>query len=243
MTVTFETDSGATRNSLRRVVSIALVCCGATLANAAESPVREISPGVLQIGAVRIEKSERRLSFDADVNMAEGEIEYVLVTKSGKTHESVFATTAEPQHIHLAALLLGIRDATKFPPTATNTPAALRGDPVRIAVTWTRDGHERTVPVEEFVRHAETRRPLAHGPWIYNGSTLWEGRFIAQTEGSIIAVMDDRDALVNNPRPGREDDKIWRVNEKIAPPKGTRVRIAISAEAGKQSTVGIEKAK
>lgn len=196
---------------------------------AAENAVREVAPGVLEVGAVRIEKASRRLSFDAEVNMAAGEIEYVLVTKSGKTHESAFATDAKPTDIHLAALLLGIRDAGKFPGAPTNPPPTLRGEPVRIDVSWTANGKVRTVRLEDFVQHVETGRSLSRGPWIYNGSTVWEGRFIADTEGSIISIIDDRDALVNNPRPGREDDKIWRVNEKLSPPKGTRVRITFSA--------------
>jgi hypothetical protein len=94
-------------------------------------------------------------------------------------------------------------------------------------VKWTADGKPRTAPIEDFIRHVTTRQSLAPGPWIYNGSTIWEGRFIAQTEGSIIAIMDDRDALMNNPRPGREDDTIWRVNERVVPPKGTPVRVFI----------------
>jgi hypothetical protein len=84
--------------------------------------------------------------------------------------------------------------------------------------------------LEETARHVETRAPLARGSWIYNGSTMWEGKFVAETDGSIVAIIDDRDALMNNPRPGREHDEWWRVNEKIVPAKGTRVRITVRAE-------------
>lgn len=204
------------------------ICC-----IAAEPLIREVSQGVLEVGAVRVEKAVRTLSFDAEVNMAEGTIEYALVTRTGKTHESVFSTAAEPQHIQLAAMLLGIRDAAKFVSASSNQPSSLRGDEVTIEVKWAADGKPRTAPLEEFVRHATTRQPLLHGPWVYNGSSVWEGRFLAQTEGSIVAIMDDRDALVNNPRPGREDDTIWRVNERVAPPKGTPVRVVIRCPPAK----------
>jgi len=204
----------------------ASLCCAAD-----KEPIREVSPGVLQVGAVRVEKAARALSFDAAVNMSEGIVEYALVTATGKTHESVFATEAKPKDIHVAALLLGIRDAGKSPNAPTNTPPALRGDRVRIEVSWETNGTKRAVPLEETVRHVETRQPLARGPWVYNGSTVWEGKFVADGEGSIVAIIDDRDALVNNPRPGRENDELWRVNETIVPPKGTRVRVAIRPEA------------
>jgi hypothetical protein len=190
---------------------------------AAESTVREVAPGVVEVGLVRVDKTARALSFPASVNMTEGIVEYVVVTESGKTHESVFTTSAEPRDIHVAALLLGVRDATKS--AATNLPPALRGDAVRIELSWESGGRPRVVALEDCVRHSETRRPLSTGPWVYNGSESRAGRFAAQHEGSIVSVIDDVEALVNNPRTGRENDDVWRVNEKIVPPKGTALRI------------------
>lgn len=178
------------------------------------------------MGLVRVHKSARALTFPATVNMAEGIVEYVVVTESGKTHESVFATRAEPKDIHLAALLLGVRDATKS--TATNQPPALRGDAVRIEVSWETAGKKkRLVALEDCVRQAESRRALSSGPWIYNGSELRAGRFAAQAEGSVISIIDDVEALVNNPRTGRENDDVWRVNEPVVPPKGTAVSVTL----------------
>lgn len=211
--------------SSHRVGSLAFLwlmgvsCC----CHAAESPVREVSPGVVAVGIVRVDKAARQLSFPATVNMTGGAVEYVVVTESGKTHESVFTTDAAPKDIHIAALLLGIRDATELP--ATNQPPALRGDAVQVTVSWAGNDRPRAVPVEECVRHAETGLPLAPGPWVYNGSELRNGRFAAQHEGSILSIIDDVEALMNNPRPERENDDVWRPNEKIVPAKGTVVTI------------------
>jgi hypothetical protein len=191
--------------------------------HAADGTVREVTPGIIAVGAVRVDKAARAFSFPAKVNMTEGIVEYVVVTESGKTHESVFSTRAEPKDIHVAALLLGVRDATKV--TATNQPPALRGDAVRVAVSWETDGRSFTNAIENCLRHDRTGVSLTTGPWIYNGSELRAGRFAAQHEGSIISLIDDVEALVNNPRPGREHDDIWRVNEQIIPPKGTAVTV------------------
>ena len=43
---------------------------------------------------------------------------------------------------------------------------------------------------------------LAEGSWHYNGSSFHRGRFLASQEGSIIALIPDQSALINNPRPG-----------------------------------------
>lgn len=211
---------------IRAIRVVSLVALAGFAGHAADSSVREIAPGILGIGAVRVDKAARALTFPATVNQAEGIVEYVVVTGSGKTHESVFATPAEPKDIHVAALLLGARDATKS--TTNNLPPALRGDAVRIEVSWeTAAGERRAVALEDCVRHAETGRPLSAGPWVYNGSELRDGRFAAQAEGSVVAIIDDPQALVNNPRPGRDDDDVWRVNEPVVPPKGTAVSVTL----------------
>jgi hypothetical protein len=68
---------------------------------------------------------------------------------------------------------------------------------------------------------------MPRGDWIFNGSEVVQGVFRAAREGSIIAIIDDPDALINNPRPGRDDDELWRVNDRVVPPVGTAVRLTI----------------
>jgi hypothetical protein len=208
------------RAGLAGWLAVAVVVAGAE--------VREVSPGVVEAGLVRVDQVARSLSFPAEVNQSEGMVEYLVVTVTGKTHESVFTTRAEPRDIHLAALLLGARDATKATKASdTNSPPALRGDAVRIEVVWSGAGQARTNFLEHCVRHVGTGQPLADGPWVYNGSELRDGRFAAQHEGSVVSIIDDVEALVNNPRPERENDDIWRVNDTLLPPKGTAVTITM----------------
>ena len=38
-------------------------------------------------------------------------VEYAVVTRPAKTHESLFRTDVDPMHIHLAMLLLGAKPA------------------------------------------------------------------------------------------------------------------------------------
>src|SRR6266404_3082213 len=67
-------------------------------------PLKEIAPGVFQLGKVRFDKKERIVSFPASINQTEAAIEYLIVTSYGKTHESLLSTEAEPYHIQLALL-------------------------------------------------------------------------------------------------------------------------------------------
>ncbi|MGI8965419.1 MAG: hypothetical protein ACR2H1_04940 [Limisphaerales bacterium] len=79
------------------------------------SPLKQIEPGIFEIGQVRLDKNKKSIQFPVHVNMNQGTIEYLLVTSSGKLHESLLRTEAEPRDIHLAVLLLS------GPAAATNS--------------------------------------------------------------------------------------------------------------------------
>jgi hypothetical protein len=162
--------------------------------------------------------------------MAEGLVEYALVHASGKVHESVLKTEADPLHIHLAKLLL----ATNEPSPAmvkTNRSPELVGAQVGIWVSWKSGEVVRRVPIENLVSNTITRAQMTRGAWVYNGSRIVQGTFLAHRDGSIVAIIADPDALVNSPRPGRDDDDIWMANTSSVPPVGTPVEISIELAA------------
>src|SRR5580692_5395260 len=58
-------------------------------------PIHEISPGIFELGDVRIDQHQRTVTFPARLNLDQGPMEYLLVTSWGKTHESILATDTE----------------------------------------------------------------------------------------------------------------------------------------------------
>jgi len=196
------------------------------------SPLKQIDAGVFEIGNVRLDKNQRTIRFPAVVNMDKGAVEYLLVNESGKVHESVFRTETEPYHIHLATLLVGAKES--IPPSAgiaTNAPV-LAGDKVSLSASWKTSGGENHCRGEDLVFNTQTKSPMSRGNWVYNGSRIVEGTFLAQRDGSLVSIISDQDALINNPRPGRENDEIWQVNTNTVPPVGTAVQITIKLEGG-----------
>ena len=180
----------------------------------------------LELGAVRIDKERRAVSFPARINQRTGVVEYAVVTTSGKTHESIFRTEAQPTHIHLGMLLLGVKpaDTNLFPANLAVPPP---GEPVRVEVSWQAGGREVRRALEEFIVAGNDRQTLSPGIWIYNGSHLARRTFLAQRDGSIISVHIDPDALVNNPRPGRENDDLHSVNSAALPTEDLPLEITL----------------
>lgn len=196
-----------------------------------QSQFRVVDANTLAIGLVKVHKRERMLSLPATVNMDHFAIEYALVTMSGKTHESLLATEASPQHIHIAALLLGVVPEPGLGLTnqAASVPATAG---VTVEVLWKADGKEQRQPLQRLIGVADSAEAkisatLTNGQWLYTGSRLESGRFVADSEGSIISIIRDSLALINNPDVSRDNDDIHFPNRSLLPPAGTKVTVRI----------------
>ncbi len=203
-----------------------ILCAGSLSAADANPSVRPLGGGRFQVGLVRLDKNARTATFPAMVNLRHETIEYAVVHKLGKTHESIFSTEARPRDLQVAMLLLNAQ------PVMTNTfgtdgKATPLGEKIFVEVSWTNNGTRMECALEDTVLNRETTNTLSRGEWIYNGSNFSEGAFTAQRDGSLISVHIDPDALVNNPRPGRENDDLHVPNAAKLPPLGMRVEISI----------------
>ncbi len=210
-----------------------LVCC---LLSSALFPPPSVfaDPPPVQLGKVQLDREKRRVTFPAVFNMSEGLLEYVLVGSQGKVHESLLRTDVQPTQLHTAMLLFGVKTGERHPgdapPAAINadylhTAPTLKGDPVTILLRWTVEGKETTCRAEELVYNAETKAAATAGDWTYNGSMFDENQFLAEQEKSFVALVTDPAALVNNPRPGHDNDQVWFVAKEKVPPKDTPVEV------------------
>lgn len=184
-------------------------------------PIVSKGNGLYQVGDILLDKNTSTVSFPGFVNMTNLVVEYAIVGSTGKRHESVLATKVPPFHIHMSALLLGATN--KISHTVSGQP--LSGNPIDIWISWKSGEIEMKLPMENLVRKGSNGSPMSRGTWLYNGSRVIAGTFVAQRDESIVSIMEDPDALVNNPRAGRENDDIWFVHNEAIPPIDTPVQI------------------
>jgi hypothetical protein len=193
------------------------------------------------LGRVRLDKKRRCISFPAALNMNEALVEYLVVTSTGKTHESLLKTEAEPYHIHTAMLLLGAA-GSQGRPFPEDKKAPLPGDKVRIEISWDEKGQKKTFRGEDWILDEALKRPTSAGEWTYVGSRFENGIFRAQQDGSIISLIEDPDALINNPRPGRDNDDNWRIKSAGLPPLDSAVDVTIFLEEGAKPPLKLPRA-
>jgi hypothetical protein len=183
---------------------------------------------------IQVDAALKTAEFPAIVNATEGLLEYFLVGSEGKTHESLLVTKIDPTALHTVMLLLGAKGA---PPENASAPSSvlspqksepMKGDRIAIKVSWGEGESRQMHAAEELIFNSQRKEPMTAGPWTYNGSYVFEGRFLAQDGQSFVALVDDPEALINNPREGRDDDQIWTPNPKTVPPLEAKVDVTIT---------------
>jgi hypothetical protein len=199
--------------------------------------LREVSPGIYEIGPVRLDQKAHTVTLPGILNMNDGNLEYLLVTNQGSTHESLLESDVSPSDLHFAMLLLGAKgsgaQSGDLPPGQIDskylkTAPKLKGDNITITVRWKAGDEEKSAPVEDWIINTDTKKTMERGPWVYNGSMFNDGHFLAQLEGAHAALVTYPAALINNPRKGNDNDQIWTVNTKAVPAVKTPVDIVIT---------------
>jgi hypothetical protein len=185
---------------VKRLIGVVVVFCLGAGPEAAE----------LALGDVKVDAPARTISFPAQVNQRTGQIEYLVVHETGKVHESIFKSSVAPKQVHAAALLFSKTNG------ATLKIAA-------IEVFW----KEKKFAAAELILDKAKKRPLRETNWAYRGSRLVDRVFLAEREGSIVAVREDRDALVDQDTPDAADDENWEPVKELVPEIGTAVTIVI----------------
>lgn len=162
----------------------------------------------LSIAGVRIDAAARAISFAAEVNMRTGLVEYLVVHETGKTHESIFKTKINAANIHAAALLFS------------------KDSKININLIEITHGSQ-TNSAAALIFDKDRKKTLNQTKWAYRGSRLVDKIFLAGRDGSIIAIMEDRDALIDQDTPDAANDENWEPVTGKIPPPGTPVTVTL----------------
>jgi hypothetical protein len=188
-----------------------------------------------RLGLIEFDHVSREVLIPAQVNMERGILEYVLVSEKGKLHEALLSTAARPFDLNVVLLLLNYQpDSEWWVPPAKPKPLSKVGMTARLEVLlrWKEgEGEEKTVRLDEWISDLVTGKPAAATPWIYTGSYFNEdNQFVAEVDGSFLALYHDGRSLINNPREGADNDEQWGPASGI-PSKGTSVVVVLKPVA------------
>jgi hypothetical protein len=200
--------------------------------------ITRLEDGRMKIGEVTFDPKTRQVRVPCTINMSEGLIEFAVVHENGKIHESLLVTKCSPTHINIAFKLLryvsseelyaiekerGV-SSDKYPEVPEATRKAARVD---LKVEWEKDGKTQTVPLADWIMHAETTEAMSQDPWVYGGSMMYDGAFVAEQTGDVASIMVSRGSLLLYAGQNNFNDDVWLPHTKRVPPVGTVVNFLI----------------
>lgn len=189
-----------------------------------------------RMGTIEFNGKTREIRVPAQLNMREGILEFVIVHGDGKIHESLLVTEVPATHLQLVMKLCRYRDGEGdtfdafFPDEEKKGEAGARerGEPVNLRVEWQVGGKTKSVPVGEWIYDRKREAPMLDEPWVYSGSYLIEGDFMAEIDGTLAAIYLSRGAMLNTMTDGSDDDERWLAHGDNTPEVGTEVILILS---------------
>ena len=188
----------------------------------------KIEKGVYEFGGVIINKNQRSITIPATSNQRNGLVEYGLVHEDGKIHESLFRTKVRPQIFHTSLLLLKIKPVESFFENIwSDEPEQIDYSDrcFEILVTWDENGTKRESHIEKLSTNQGKSKPDIGKLFIFTGSKMIEGNFLAESTGSIVAIYADDNAIINNSHYDSVNDDVWIANKQKMPPLEIPVKI------------------
>lgn len=190
--------------------------------------LEKVGNGLYRLGDIVVDRNTRSITFPAQVNMDKGMLEYLIVHRKGKTHESLLNTLVDPYNLQIAFLLLGF-EGTDQRLAMQGDRATPKGDAIGISISRKTGTNTEVIAAEQWLanKFGDEIKDVPAMSWVYTGSFSYQGRFVAQDSGSIAAIWHDPVALIDNATPGGESNRIWFVKQGTVPPVGTPVEVTI----------------
>ena len=233
---------------LARIAIAAAISLGPVNAEDTDSPepekaveIEQTGDTTYRYGKISFDKKDRSVRIPTKVVQRNVALEYALVHKNGKTHESILSTEASAMRLHTVLLLLHYTQSQEMLNQSLPAEMAVSGETAEdkagaqltVAVSWKdpETGAEKTAPLESWIVHIDeddAELPISPGPFTLTGSRIYDGKFVAEIDGNIFALYLDPTALINNPREGNFDDEYWYTKESAIPPIDTEVTLVFS---------------
>ncbi len=213
-----------------------LLLCTVAIAEEPQKPV------VLDQG-VTLYLQEKRVEVDARVCIRRGLIELFACSEGGKDHESAVVLKCKPQSLHLALVLLGLKDERESGgggEEQVGDAAPPKGDRVIVYLEWTdKDGKTVRHRAEELIKDSRTNTPMPPVGFAFRGSEFVAeqdpdtrkptGRqiYLANRVRTVIATYHDPTSILDNPLKTGGDDTIYYSNEDLLPETGTPAKLIV----------------
>lgn len=201
-----------------------------------KAPVQKIRDGVYRVGQIEVDTIKKELNVTGKINDNVTVLEFVANSTGGqKAYESAITIDTDGVTFNTALLLLGLDPSHSLVPKQHFDPIAPKGDPVEIWVSWDFPTGVKRVRIEQLLYDERTKTTMPEGPWVYTGSKMYDGKYMADIDGVLIGFVHSPSPVIENPRKGAVDAYGSVVlNRSLGVPAGMKVTITVKAVSAKR---------
>ena len=182
--------------------------------------------GDVKLGAIRLCRDTRTLSFPATTEIRTGPIEVLISSPTGRLHEALLEADVSALHLQVMMYLAGLENGARLPGGEVG-----QGDLVDIHVEWTdADGETRRQPVEYFLRDRRAEDGKQRAGWVFVGSSAQAGELLAETEGNLVLTWSQGETILDTADPEGNDDTLFTAHTEHLKtiPKGAQITVIIT---------------
>lgn len=212
---------------------------------------------------IKLDAKARTVTIPVVVNRMQDPVEYLLIHRKGKKHESVFITETKPSILNAALLMIGLEKGENAAYTEKDPAPTLeevqngadpliitppKGKPYFMTVRWTTPENQvEEYCVEDMILELTTQQPMGACEWIYLGgrmARLYKNDpevYIADYEGNLVSIcyMTPDNHLATMVHERARDDQNWWTTTKL-PKEGTPMEFIFHAL---EPAIHVERAK
>lgn len=214
-------------------------------------PAAGADAGPMAMPFVTVDVEAGHMDVEAVVVQRQGMLELAVTTVGGKEHEALFATRAQPQHVHLGLLMLGLKPGTTGSWEYENRvpkPIDPTGDRATITVIYDGPGGERVERgIGGFIFNRREEKALDESEFVFAGSRVVTGQdggtfYLANGTGDLVSLVSfpERDEVLAYPKAtsSENDAVIWEAHTEAMPELGTPVTLRIAPVRGDEGEQG-----
>lgn len=163
-----------------------------------QAAIERLGPTLYRVGSIHVDVARREITVMGTVNPDVRTLEFIANARGGlRAYETAITLDTDAITFNTALLLIGLdRTRSRNAPTAHFDPAVPVGDGVEIFLECPKGECER-MPAERLMFDQDAKRSPDGGAWVYTGSSfLPDGRYLAQTDGSLVGFVHDPASII-----------------------------------------------
>jgi hypothetical protein len=181
----------------------------------------------------------RRVHVLGEVVLREGPLEVFLCKAMTKEHESILHADVDARLIHTALMAAGAKPGSPASffnqRTQREEYKPATGTPIKITITYYKDGKLRTDPAGYWVKDVRTKKDLA-SDWVFAGSQIFKDpdnpkapEIYTANGGDVICLSNFPDSMLDLPikSPKENADLLFEANTPRIPPLKTKVLVTL----------------